>query len=253
MGPSSTSGPSSRAVPGITGSPGSPGTGSDAPRGSRVVVGGLKIDRVTAARLQDELEHRRGVQVVELDGFTDPAAHQDLRAPLPPVVLDRLAVGRRVLHAGDVLDAFAMEVQELLVNAGAADRLDELEPEPVDRGLGADHAVLDPLAADHGVVQQRRLVVEHAPRAPAEALGIGAQRRLHVGDDDSDLRDRHGDRWRHDPAAAAACHPYLPRAICRGPLPRWLQIWPEFGSISPVAVRLDGETALWCDQAGGLW
>src|SRR5215831_9594053 len=91
-GPSPTSGPSSRAVPGITGSPGSPGSGSDAVRGSRIVVGGLKIDRVAAARLQDELEHRRGVQVVELDGLADPAAHQDLRAPLPPVVLDRLAV-----------------------------------------------------------------------------------------------------------------------------------------------------------------
>src|SRR6266566_6484415 len=95
-GPSSTSGLSSRAVPGITGSPGSPGNGTDAPRsrnGSREVVGGLKIDRVAAARLQDELEHRRGVQVVELDGLPDPAAHQDLRAALPPVVLQCLAVG----------------------------------------------------------------------------------------------------------------------------------------------------------------
>src|SRR6266487_2469866 len=183
--------------------------------GSRVEVGGLEIDRMAAARLQHELEHRRGVQVVELDGPPDPPAHQDLRAPLPPVVLQRLAVLRRVLHAGDVLDALAVRVKELLVDTWPADRLDELKAEPVDRGLGADHPVLDLLATDHRVVQQRWLVVEHAPRAPAEILGVRTQRGLHVGNDDSDLRDRHGDRWRHDAAAGTACHRYLPGA-CLG-------------------------------------
>src|SRR5256885_14168309 len=56
---------------GIRGSPDSPGNGTDAARsrnGSREGGGGLQIDRVAAARLQDELEHRRGVQGVELDG-----------------------------------------------------------------------------------------------------------------------------------------------------------------------------------------
>src|SRR5947207_3238698 len=125
--------------------------------GSRVEVGGLEIDRMAAARLQHELEHRRGVQVVELDGLPDPPSHQDLRAPLPPVVLQRLAVLCRVFHAGDVLDTLAMRVEELLVDAWPADRLDELEAESVD----------------------------------------------------GDLRDRHGDRWRHDAAAGTACHRYL--------------------------------------------
>src|SRR5215475_4428470 len=179
---------------------------------SRVEVGGLEIDRMAAARLEHELEHRRGVQVVELDGLPDPPPHQDLRAPLPPVVLPRLAVLRRVLHAGDVLDALAVRVEELLVDTRPADRLDELEAEPVDRGLGADHPVLDLLAADDGVVQQRWLVVEHAPRAPAEVLGVRTQRGLDVGNDDSNLRDRHGDRRRHDAAAGTAYHRYLPRA-----------------------------------------
>src|SRR2546430_1986198 len=177
--------------------------------GSREEVGGLEIDRMAAARLQHELEHRRGVQVVELDGLPDPPSHQDLRAPLPPVVLQRLAVLRRVLHAGDVLDTLAMRIEEVLVDAWPADRLDELEAESVDRGLGADHPVLDLLAADDRVVQQRWLVVEHAPRAPAEILGIRTQRGLHVGNDDGDLRDRHRDRWRHDAAAGTACHRYL--------------------------------------------
>ena len=166
-----------------------------------------------------------GVQVVELDGLPDPPAHQDLRAALLPVLLERLAVLGGVLHAGDVLDALAVGVQELLVDAGAADRLDQLEAEPVHRRLGADHAEFRLLAAHHGVVQQRRLVVEHAPRAPAEVLGVGPQGGVHVGHDHRDLGDGHRDRGRHDARTVTACHLLPPGSspqarLSPGPGPR---------------------------------
>ena len=87
------------------------------------------------------------------------------------------------------------------------------KPSPSTDGLGADHAELARLAAHHGVVQERRGVLEHAPRPPAEVLGVGAQRGLHVRDHDGDLRDRHGNRWRHDTRAVTACHLIPPRVL----------------------------------------
>ncbi len=152
----------------------------------------------------------------------DPAAHQDLGAALAPVLLQRLAVFHRVLHARDVLHALAVRVEELLVDARPADRLDELEAQPVDHGLGADHAELAGFAPHHGVVQQRRLVVEHAPRPPAEVLRVGTQRGFHVRDHHGDLRDRHGHHWRHDTRAVTACHPIPPRVFATaGPRSTW--------------------------------
>src|SRR5690349_6593367 len=185
--------------------------------GSRVDVGRLEVDGVTAARLEHEFKHRRGVQVVELDRGADPPAHQDLGAIGPPVLLHQRAVFRGVLHAGDVLDALAVGIQELLVEARPADRLDQLEAEPVDRDLGADHPELDRLALDPRVVQQRRLVVKDAPRSPAQGLRVGLQRCLDVADHHGDLGDLHLRGRRDDLPFVVVGHvrpPSVPWSAC---------------------------------------
>src|SRR5262249_38102657 len=94
-----------KADAGMYGSPATSTRSGLSPRriggGSGIDVGGFEVDRVAAAGLQHELEHRRRVHVVELDRRPDPPAHQDLGTALVPVVLQRLAVFGGVLHAGD--------------------------------------------------------------------------------------------------------------------------------------------------------
>src|SRR5262249_44749053 len=86
-----------------------------------------QVDGVPAARLEHELPRRLGVEVVEVDGLTDAAAHQHRRALGLELRLERVRLGLRVLHARDVLQALAVLLQELLVDARPFERLDQLD------------------------------------------------------------------------------------------------------------------------------
>src|SRR5439155_4909990 len=93
----------------------------------RVDAAGGKVDGMSAPGFEDELQHRLGVEVVELDGFADAAAHQNLDAPLCPAFLERVGVLLAVHHAGDVLDTLSVLVEPFLVDAVALERLYELD------------------------------------------------------------------------------------------------------------------------------
>src|SRR5450759_2112765 len=80
--------------------------------GWRVDTAGREIDRVPAARLEDELEHGLGVEVVELDRLPDPATHEDLGAARLPVLLEGVRITLRMHHAGDVLDLSLIHISE---------------------------------------------------------------------------------------------------------------------------------------------
>src|SRR6478672_9623558 len=84
--------------------------------GWRVDAAGGQVDRMPAARLEDELEHRLGVQVVELDRVADTPAHQDPGSARLPGPLELVRVALRMHHAGDVLDALAVLSEPLLVD-----------------------------------------------------------------------------------------------------------------------------------------
>src|SRR5580693_7995852 len=108
-----------------------------------------------------------------------------------------------------------MGVQELLVDTRAAHRLYQLEAEPIHRGLRADHPVLDRLAVHLRVMQQRWLVVENAPRSPAQGLRVGLQRGIHVTDYHGDLGDLHRG-WRRDDLGCVTGGHVLPPQLVTG-------------------------------------
>ena len=150
----------------------------------------LEVDCVARARLDDHLEQRLRVQVVELDRLADAAAHQHLGAEIGEVAAQvvGLLVGRA--HAGDVMKPLASLLEPLLVDARPFERLQQLEHDRAGMTLGAEHRVLDRLAVQVRVVEHRRLVLVDVPRAPAEGLVVDLERLAEILDDGRDLRDR---------------------------------------------------------------
>ena len=91
-------------------------------------------------------------------------------------------------HARDVLDALAVLLEPFLVDAGAVERLDELEHQAgLDLALRPEHREGDVLAAQVRVVQLRWHVLVHVPRSPAKRVVEVLHRRVEVMDDHRDL------------------------------------------------------------------
>ena len=149
----------------------------------------LQVDSVARARLEDHLQHRLGVEVVELDRLADPAAHQHLGSELLEVRPRLVGLLVRGHHHGDVVQALAVLVEPLLVDARALERLEELEDDRPGVALRAEHRELGRLPVQLGRVQHRRLVLVDVPRAPAERLVVGLQRAPQIPDHGGHLGD----------------------------------------------------------------
>src|SRR5579864_1007808 len=155
----------------------------------RVDIVGHEVDRMPGAGLEDDLQRRLGVEVVELDRLADAAAHQHGGADVCELPLQLARLVEVVQHDGDVVQSLAALVEPFLVDARPLERLQQLEAHVADMRFRSEHRVLGRPSAHLGAVQPRRLVPVDVPRPPTEQLRVLLHRLLQVVADDGDLRD----------------------------------------------------------------
>src|SRR3954451_5220338 len=152
-----------------------------------------QVYRMAAARFEDELEHRLGVEVVELDRLPDPAAHQDLCAAGFPFGLEGVGVRLRMHHAGDVLHTLAMLLQPLLVDARPVQRLHQFDDETrLHLTLRTEHREGNRLTTQVRVVELGWDMLIDVPRPPAQGVVKHLHRGVEIVNDHGDLGDVRG-------------------------------------------------------------
>jgi len=172
--------------------------------------------------LEDHLQQGLGVEVVKADRLADPSLHQDLCAEVAEMLLGRVRLGRRRAHHGDVMQALAVSVEPFLIYARSLVRLQELDHDRADMGLGADHREVGRLAVQERVMKRGWLVLVYVPRAPPERPVISLERLVDVANDNCDLADRKSTCWNGHllglfaVTVGVALHRYLPTKLQSG-------------------------------------
>src|SRR5256885_17074954 len=88
------------------------------------------------------------------------------------------------------MEAFAVSVQPLLVDAGSLVGLQQLDHDGSHMRLGPDHREVRSLAMEIRVMKRGRLVLVHVPGTPPQRSVITLEGLVDVADDDRDLADR---------------------------------------------------------------
>ena len=92
-------------------------------------------------------------------------------------------------HHSNVVEPLTPLVQPLSIDAGALERLQQLEAHIANVRLRAQHRVLGWGTAQLRVVETGRLVSVDVPGAPTEELGVLGHRPFEIVRDDGNLRD----------------------------------------------------------------